>query len=98
MSMRDTSKRIALLLAVLVAMPTAAHTQQPAATAAQGANAKTATVDPKSLPAADQLLALAQKLKETVDKTQKYELSVTALKQLDEIEKLAKSAKDQIKP
>lgn len=96
--MRNTSKRIALLLVVLGAMPVATYTQQPAVAAVQGANAKAAPVNPASLPAADQLLALAQKLKETVDKTHAYELSVTALKQADAIEKLAKSAKEQIKP
>ena len=44
-----------------------------------------------------QLLALATKLKEDVDKTDKYTLSLDVLKRTAEIEKLAKSIRDRMK-
>ena len=44
-----------------------------------------------------QLLALATKLKEDVDKTDKYTLSLDVLKRTAEIEKLAKSIRERMK-
>jgi len=45
----------------------------------------------------DKLLALAKELKEQVDKTNKDVLSVNVVKKAEEIEKLAKSVKSQMK-
>ena len=44
-----------------------------------------------------QLLALATKLKEDVDKTDKYTLSLDVVKRTAEIEKLAKSIRERMK-
>lgn len=51
----------------------------------------------KMLEDANHLLAMAQQLKDSVDKTRKDELSVSVIKQADQIEKLAKSVKDRMR-
>lgn len=45
----------------------------------------------------NKLLSLATELKEQVDKTDKYTLSLDVVKKADEIEKLARSVKDRMK-
>ena len=45
----------------------------------------------------NKLLSLATELKEQVDKTDKYTLSMDVIKKADEIEKLARSVKDRMK-
>ncbi len=45
----------------------------------------------------DKLLSLATELKQQVDKTDKYTLSVDVVKKADEIEKLAHSVKEKMK-
>jgi len=51
----------------------------------------------KLMADAQQLLAMAQSLKTSVDATKKDELSVSVIRQADQIEKLAKSVKDRMR-
>ena len=51
----------------------------------------------QALADADQLLALAQQLKVEVDKTNRYMLSLKAIRKAEDIEKLAKNLQQQIR-
>jgi type VI protein secretion system component VasF len=80
----------------------AAHAQQHIASAMQSAEHARAEMvaddrQKKLLADADQLLAMAQQLKSSVDQTKKDELSIQVIKQADQIEKLAKSVKDRMR-
>ena len=51
----------------------------------------------KMLDDAQRLLDLAQRLKTSVDKTNKDELSVDVIRQAEQIEKLARQVREQMK-
>jgi type VI protein secretion system component VasF len=89
-------------LVALSVLSVVARAQQPIPSAAAAAGVErnklmAADRQKKMLDDANQLLAMAQQLKDSVDKTRKDELSVQVIKQADQIEKLAKSVKDRMK-
>ncbi len=51
----------------------------------------------KMINDANQLLAMAQQLKLSVDQTRKDELSIDVIRQADQIERLAKQVKDRMR-
>ena len=82
------------------AVPAPAAIHPAAARTAPVPAASAVPVSPRQAQAladADQLLALAQQLKVEVDKTNRYMLSLKAIRKAEDIEKLAKNLQQQIR-
>ena len=85
-----------LIVAVCLSCAVRAQTKPPAAAAPAPVAATAADRQKAAHADADRLLALAQDLKTSVDKSRKDELNTRVIREAEEIEKLARSLRSRV--